>query len=70
MSPRPLVAIAAIIFLAGCLIGWAARVHVAGDRYITALAARMIAETSYFNSKTDQIIGTTRKETKRGQKEN
>lgn len=65
MSPRSLVAITAIIFLAGCLIGWAARVHVAGDRYITALAARMVAETSYINTKADAIIGTTQKETKR-----
>ena len=68
MSPRSLMATFAIIFIFGWVSGWSSRVHVANDRYITALAARMVAETSYINSKADQIIQTTQKEPTRGQK--
>jgi hypothetical protein len=42
--------------LVGCALGWFTRAHTSGDRYITALASRMIAEASYFNNKTDQMI--------------
>lgn len=60
----------AATLLIGCALGWFARAHITADRYLTALAARMIAETSYINKKADAIIETNQKETKRGQKKN
>lgn len=40
----------------GGLIGWSARVHTQGDRYIRALAERHEAEASYFINKLDISI--------------
>lgn len=66
MTARAGLALCAVMFFLGCLLGWAVRIHTTNDRYINGLASQHETAERYYNTKLTHMISDNERKYKNG----